>query len=212
MVSSKPGASAAGDKPRSRIALAYSEFREKARDADLLLFSGRAQISRAIRRLTGSPYSHAGFVARWGERLMVIEAVGSGVRAVPTSVAIEAYHGEVEWATLCNGVDIDRKKVVLAAKQYLGLSYSMGGIGRFLLRILFGAYAGAKDKKRQPHAFFCSEFVSRCYREGGLDLAPGEADRFTSPAMIASCPDLEWRGFIHADDRSERSVRAASAG
>ena len=73
----------------------YQIIRDTINNADVLMYKGTTLISRIIRKLTKSEYSHAGIVAWWNERLMVLEAVGKGVIVTPISSNISHYKGEV---------------------------------------------------------------------------------------------------------------------
>jgi len=48
-------------------------------------------------------------------------------------------------------------------------------------------YGSRECRKRPP---FCSEAVSRAYRNAGLDLRPDIVDRFTLPVDLAKSPYL----------------------
>ncbi len=164
----------------------YAEVRPEIQDGDVLLFQGRRLLSYAIRWVTGSQYSHAGVVARWGERLMVLEADEAGVIAVPISRCVQTYYGGVEWWTFDG--PLDRPKVVDDARTQLGKRFAVWGMIRVLRRFWSRQVVArvAPDPKRPPTRFFCAQYVSFAYRAGGVDLVPPERDDVTTPADIAT--------------------------
>ena len=94
---------AAGTPARPRgEPVAYPDVRAQIQDGDVLLFQGTHWLSRLIRWGSKSPYSHAGVALWWGPRLMVVQAVGKGVEAVPLSHAVDRYSGgtaSVMWSS-----------------------------------------------------------------------------------------------------------------
>ena len=73
----------------------YADARPGMQAGDVVLFRGSGPMSRAIRWLTRSPYSHAALVFRFEERVYCLEAVGSGVRLALISEVLARYHGGV---------------------------------------------------------------------------------------------------------------------
>ncbi|HET9596928.1 MAG TPA: hypothetical protein VFP65_15170 [Anaeromyxobacteraceae bacterium] len=161
----------------------YAEARRQIRDGDVFLFRGRRLLSYAICWLTRSKYSHAGIAAWWGQRLMVLEADEPGVVAVPLSACVKRYVGGIEWWT--TDAEVDRAKVVDAAKQCLGRKFAVWAMVAVLRRVIGRVRRGEHDPERAPAEFFCAQFVSYAYNKGGLDLAPRVPDSLTEPGDIA---------------------------
>ena len=173
--------------------LRYSEVRAQVRSGDILLFRGRALLSRIIRKITRSPYSHAGILAWWNERLMVLEATGPGVIARPLSRVVKLYDGKVElWTT---DSKLDREAVIRTAKKELGKHYASTALFRILRKIVVGIKR-QPDPWRPPEKFVCSQFVSYAWRAGGIDLTDDEPDEFTTPGHIAAAKALHKIGTL----------------
>jgi len=195
----------------------YAGIRREIRDGDILLFRGKSWISRIIRRVTGSPYSHAAIVSWWNDRLMVLEAVGKGIVVSRMSVVVHQYSGKVElWTT---DEKLVRTEVIRVAQRLLGKRYSPYKLIRNLGRLVFRRPRQDEvDPDAPPDDFICSEFVSRVWRAGGIDLVSGAPDVYTKPSDIAKSPYLRKIGGVvrgkpaeAAGDRLDR-VPASAAG
>jgi hypothetical protein len=173
------------------VFLHYGGIRGKIRDGDILLFRGKSWISR----LTGSPYSHAAIVAWWSDRLMVLEAVGKGIVVSRMSVVVNQYSGKVElWTT---DESLARTEVIRAAQRLLGKRYSLSKLMRNLARLVLGRpHHEDADPDAPPADFVCSEFVSRVWRAGGIDLVKDAPDMYTKPSDIAKSPRLRKVGGV----------------
>lgn len=178
-----------------RVFLHYGGIRGKIRDGDILLFRGKSWISRLICRVTGSPYSHSAIVAWWSDRLMVLEAVGKGIVVSRMSVVVNQYSGKVElWTTDEN---LARTDVIRAAQRLLGKRYSLSKLARNLVRLVLGRPRHEDaDPDAPPADFVCSEFVSRVWRAGGIDLVKDAPDMYTKPSDIAKSPRVRKVGGV----------------
>lgn len=178
-----------------RVFLHYGGIRGKIRDGDILLFRGKSWISRLICRVTGSPYSHSAIVAWWSDRLMVLEAVGKGIVVSRMSVVVNQYSGKVElWTTDEN---LARTDVIRAAQRLLGKRYSLSKLMRNLVRLVLGRPRHEDaDPDAPPADFVCSEFVSRVWRAGGIDLVKDAPDMYTKPSDIAKSPRVRKVGGV----------------
>ena len=69
-----------------------------------------------------------------------------------------------------------------------------------------GRFRGLPDPKVCPDAVFCSQYVSYCYRQAGLDLVDDIDDGSTSPADLSRSPFLLRRGVLRANpmEKEER--------
>jgi hypothetical protein len=173
----------------------YAGIRREIRDGDILLFRGKSWISRIICRLTRSPYSHAAIVAWWSDRLMVLEAVGKGIVVSRMSVVVNHYSGKIDLWTTDEG--LSRAEVILAAQRLLGKRYSPYKLIRNLGRLVFGRPRHDEhDPEAPPEDFVCSEFVSRVWRAGGIDLVNDSPDVYTKPSDIARSPHLRRIGGV----------------
>ena len=177
----------------------YGKYRNQFKDADILMFKGVGFVSKIIKWRTKSAYSHAGIVAWWNDRLMVLEAVGKGVEARPISYALNHYKGSFDYYRLKEEVPItaeQRKKMIVYAQRQLGKGYATGQLIRFFFKLLFNLKMASKDEGKPPGKFFCSQYVSAVYNEGGFDLAIEFGDKFTTPNQIAKSKLLEYVGTV----------------
>jgi hypothetical protein len=179
--------------------LSYIEVRDQLKDGDVLLYRGQGMFATSVRLLFKSPYSHAGIVVWWGNRLMVMEAVGKGVIASPLSQNLRRTHGGVDCFQYKSALSDDKRAVMVEfAQLQLGKEYNLwvllvSGM-RALLRL------SLQDKNGQfRHAagkYFCSQYVSDIYDQAGIDLNINLDSTRTSPAAIADSPLLEFHGKL----------------
>ncbi len=170
------------------------------KDGDVLLYKGTSFISKIIRWKTKSQWSHAGIVAWWGDRLMVLEATGRGVWPVRLSKNIDKYHGDIHWFQY-NGVRplyvADRKAMIEFAKEEIGKEYpSVWELAKTFL---------GKDNTDDKFVFnrkiiFCSQFVARVYNWRGFDLASKKADDYTTPEDLYA-GDLTRVGILKKENK-----------
>lgn len=183
----------------------YAEVRDQIQNGDIVLFRGKSLVSRFICWATGSKYSHAGIVGWWHNHLMVIEAVSRGVVATRLSFVVNGYPGSAElWTT---DRSVERAEIVRAAQLLLGRNYSMTKLFALGRRIIYGTNKGV-DPDDSPNGFLCSEFVSRVWRAGGLDLKEGVPDRFTKPGDIARSPHLRKIGDLFPPAQAAKAKAA----
>lgn len=164
----------------------YTRARPEFTDGDVLLFRGRGPMSRMIRTLTTSPYSHVGLVMRFEGHVYCVEAVGKGVRLILMSEAVRQYHGGIDYYRLREATPEQRRGALGFCLQQLGKLYDHAGLLRFLAVLVL---------RRKPRAWrdrywFCSELVAAAYRSHGITLAP-ERPAYTSPADLALSPLLQ---------------------
>jgi hypothetical protein len=194
----------------------YDEVRDRVEDGDVFLFRGRYLISELFERVDFSYYSHAALAAWWGDRLMILQAEGPGIQAIPMSVAVGSYPGRVDWYKL-RKEDFPDSATRLAgllreAKSDLGLEYGFGD----LLRNIWHWISKVKlADPIKPRAMFCSEYVERCFREAGMSLT-GKPDITTFPKDVAASPHLAYQATIPhdpkvADPRDDDAVPGRTA-
>jgi hypothetical protein len=188
----------------------YAEVRGQVEDCDVFLFRGRYLISKLFERVDFSYYSHAALASWWGDRLMILQAEGPGIQAIPMSVAVGTYPGRVDWYKLkkddFTGWEKRLAAVLTEAKSDLGLGYGFVD----LLRNIWHWIAKVKlADPVYPRAMFCSEYVERCFREGGMSLTD-RPDIATFPKDIAASPHLSYVATIpHQTDSTDPRDRDA---
>lgn len=177
------------------VLLDYPDIRDQIQDGDILLFRGKSWTSRFICWMTRSPYSHSAILCWWNGRLMVLEAVSTGVTISRLSLVVNEYSGKVELWTTDEG--LARFEVIRAAQILLGKRYSKFKLIRNLRRLLFGrSHQEPLDPDAPPEDFLCSEFVSRVWRAGGIDLVNDAPDVYTKPDDIAKSPRVRKVGDL----------------
>jgi hypothetical protein len=184
----------------------YGRYRGEFKDADIVMFKGTGLVSRIIKWRTKSVYSHAGVVAWWNERLIVLEAVGKGVVARPISYALHHYKGGFDYYRLKAEYPVTankRKQMVVFAQRQLGKEYATWEVVKFFFRLLFNLKMTKRDSPKPPGKFFCSQYVSAIYREGGLDLEMKFGDKFTTPCQISESKLLEYVGTVRLGEGEE---------
>ncbi len=184
--------------------LDYSEVHNEIKDCDVFMFRGQYLISKLFEEADKSFYSHASFVGWWGDRLMILQAEGVGVQAIPLSVAIASYPGRVDWYRLKREEipDCEAKvqAIMATARSQLGLMY---GFGPLLGNILHWFYSTFKlSDARQPDSMFCSQFVEYCFSSAGLPLSKLLTIE-TMPKHIARSPHLEYMATIRHNPKHE---------
>jgi hypothetical protein len=182
-------------------ARSYSDARQEILNGDVLMYRGRSRLSRWIRTVTRSPYSHAGIAMWWEGRLMVLEAVRSGVVVTLMSANVSHYDGGVEWFRCRMEIDGERRtRMVRFAQDQLGKKYALWMALVVMFALLFNWKKGRRDELRRTGSLFCSHLVAQVYNTAGLDLKKGLEDRFMSPCDIADSPLMEKVAVLKHED------------
>ena len=173
----------------------YRDTRAEMRTGDLLLFSGTSWLSRVIEGVTVSTYSHVALVVNMDGRLLVFQADPGGVVVQPASKVVCRYDGKVDWWSMNDDVRsrLRERDTIDTALTLLGLRYGYGRSIVLGLRKLFGRTLGCTDSNLLPRSLFCSEFVSMCLRNGGVDVVDGINDLSTTPNDIVSSHNFTKR-------------------
>lgn len=178
----------------------YDYVRHKIKDGDVLLYQGKGLLSKAIKLLTKSKYSHAGIAVWWNERLMVLEAVSKGVILTPLSKNVSHYKGDVHWYTSVQHIpQTKRFKMVQYAQQELGKEYSKWKLIVFGYKLIFGKDRDKKDEFRNAHSLVCSHYTAQIYNYAGMDLAEGISDSFTLPEDISKSERLVYKALLKTE-------------
>jgi hypothetical protein len=188
---------------------AYSEARADIRTGDVLLFRGTSALSRVIQWGSRSVYSHAGFAALWGGRVMVFQSTGRGAEVLPLSTAVGSYDGRVDLYRLAEGARaaVREEALVAAGIALLGRRYATWPLLGLMWRMAQGRFRGRKDAGKDPLEVFCSQYVSHCFRAAGLDLVPDTDDASTSPGDLSLSAHLTMEAVLR-DDTGTRARRS----
>lgn len=153
-----------------------------------------------IERLSDSPYSHVAIVARWHDRVVAFQADLRGVEVLPASTMVCKYSGKVDWWSLRQDLrdgTFKEQELFNTALTLLGVKYGYWRLIELGLRIMLGRTLNPKDAHATPDSLFCSEFVSRCYRNAAsgnlLDVNKTANDASTSPSDFATSGFFEKR-------------------
>lgn len=181
----------------------YGAIRGEVQDGDVFLFQGTYLISRMFRYVNRSFYSHVGFAAWWGDRLMLMQSATKGVQAVPLSVAADEYSGRVDWFSLertgIEDLDVRLGCILSEARLDLGLNY---GVGALLRNIAHALWRTVLLDPQHPRAMFCSQYVSHCFRKGGLPVTD-RPDIETWPKDFEASPLFRYRATLRHTGRGK---------
>lgn len=155
--------------------LTYSDIRAELKSGDILFTSGDYLISKAIQKMTGSPWSHVGIVFRLDsiDRVLLLESVEDmGVRFAPLSKYLNDYEDGKPYkgrAVLARCKDVTSKTV--ASLSTFGIDeltqpYDKDEIAKIMARITLGI--GKKERDRE---YICSELVYECFARAGKEFA-----------------------------------------
>lgn len=173
------------------VVTGYSQIRDQIRDGDLFFFRGDFRSSRLFTWLTKGYYSHSTIVAWWGDRLMILQAEGVGLQAIPLSVAIQEYPGRADWYQLKRDgapeVEAAVPGVLGEARADLGLKFGTLDLFRSLFR-----WVGKVKftNPMSPRGLFCAEYVERCFRMAGIPLRRDADGRLVPPDILCFPQDL----------------------
>ena len=153
---------------------------------DILLFRPTSIMGYLASLITWSRYSHAAMIE-------VIDGVPYCLEVREffggRKIELEKYVGKYEvWRLKDMPYSRFGEHAVFEMSKFVGMEYGWCHIVSAVLLRFVRAYECRECKKHPP---FCSEAVSRAYRNAGIDPRPDLADRFTLPGDLADSPYLE---------------------
>lgn len=155
--------------------LSYTDFRAKLKSGDILFASGDYLISKAIQKMTDSPWSHVGIVFRLDsiDRVLLLESVEDmGVRFAPLSKYLidyedrKPYKGRIVLARCKDVTHETIRGLSTFGIDELTQPYDKDEIAKIMARITLGI--GKKERDRE---YICSELVYECFARAGKDFA-----------------------------------------
>jgi uncharacterized protein YycO len=175
---------------------AYDQIRPQIQSGDLLFCSGNYLVSKAIKKVTNSPWSHVGiiFVAKSIDRVLLLESVEDvGVRLAPLSKYLEDYENGKPYdglITIARPANVDDDLVAQVAKfglDQLTLPYNKEEIAEILARVTLGIGHKTGD------GYICSELVYACFKSA--DYVFHDTDGFVTPEDVWTDDkvSLQWR-------------------
>lgn len=168
--------------------LPYAQLRSKLKSGDLLFASGDYLVSKAIKSVTDSPWSHVGIVFRLDsiDRMLLLESVEDmGVRFAPLSKYLSDYQDGKPYkgrAVLARCKDVTSQtidKLSTFGIDELTQPYDKDEIAKILARVTLGI--GKKERDRE---YICSELVYECFAQAGKNFS------FNTKAFIS--PEDVW--------------------
>lgn len=154
----------------------YATLRETLKSGDLFFASGDYLVSKAIEKMTDSPWSHVGivFVLPQIDRVLLLESVEDmGVRLAPLSKYLsdyddigKPYKGRVVLARYDALSKSAVEQVAAFGLNELTHPYDKEEIARILARIALG-----KGKSKKDREYICSELVYACFNNAGISIA-----------------------------------------
>lgn len=153
----------------------YASIRNTLRSGDVFFTSGDYLISKAIQKMTDSPWSHVGIIFRLEsiDRVLLLESVEDmGVRFAPLSKYLSDYEGGKPYkgrAVIARCDDVTESTVSGLATfgiDELTQPYDKDEIAKIMARITLGI--GKKERDRE---YICSELVYECFSHAGKEFA-----------------------------------------
>lgn len=154
----------------------YATLRETLKSGDLFFASGDYLVSKAIEKVTDSPWSHVGivFVLPQIDRVLLLESVEDmGVRLAPLSKYLsdyddigKPYKGRVVLARYDTLAKSAVEQIAAFGLNELTRPYDKEEIARILAMIALG-----KGKAKKDREYICSELVYACFNNAGVNIA-----------------------------------------
>ncbi|WP_419917500.1 YiiX/YebB-like N1pC/P60 family cysteine hydrolase [Candidatus Poriferisocius sp.] len=151
-------------KPRT-----YEDLRPQLRTGDIVLFAGRSAVSKLIRCVTHSRWSHVGMIIRYEP-----DAVFVWESTVRKGVALSAFSRRI--ATYPGHVAVRRRRNILTDTEESAIHefrrrVSGTGFERSPFQMLGSALQGIHNRADESR-FFCSELVAATFK--AADLLPSD--------------------------------------
>lgn len=187
------------------MASAYSIEPDQLRTSDILVTTGRAFVSKVIRKGTGTDYSHTVLYVGDGN---VVEAIDQGVversltKALDETTLAVVLRRRFMTAQTKQLVAIFARNFALAKIPYdytgaagAGLSHKRGKLAAAMspragLSLYIAAKLNARDSKKDKK-FFCSELAARCFQLAGVPINDGDPS-FTTPRSVRVAANLMY--------------------
>lgn len=177
----------------------YKQLRPQLESGDLLFASGQYLVSKAIQKMTDSPWSHVGIVFRLDsiDRVLLLESVESvGVRFAPLSKYLHDYADNKPYKGMlslarCSHVSAKLvNRVATFGIDELTRPYDKDEIAGIVARI-----ALKRGKRKQDREYICSELVYECFASAGKQFAYNPKG-FISPEDVWVDSQVELLGRI----------------
>ncbi len=176
--------------------LNYATAYKSIKNGDLFFTGGNYAFSQGIKKLSASDVSHVGLLFWWGQNLMVLESVGTGVRAVPLFHYTGNYDGTKK--PYDGKLYIARHRQLATASpelvqtmlqvsiDLLTFQYDNVDVRKILLSRILG-----NIKRKDNDAFICSEYVAKVFEVVNIKFAAEPKSGFILPEHIAADPMVD---------------------
>ncbi|KAA6452494.1 YiiX/YebB-like N1pC/P60 family cysteine hydrolase [Bacillus atrophaeus] len=179
------------DKFKSINTIKYKELKNDLRTGDLLLCSGEYLVSKLIKQVSNSLFSHVGIIVKWKGLSLIIESVeDDGVRIVPLEHYLtnyentnKRYNGKLYIARhkqLNEDESEKQNNIIVKGLSLLNKNYDKSEIAQIVARIGLGV-----GKHIDNEEFICSEFVDVCFKEADICFT-SDTKGFIFPEHIAA--------------------------
>lgn len=155
------------------------------RSADLILVKGTGWISKTIKDVGRSLYSHVAGIVKENE---LMEA--QGFKRTGYQV-LDYYAGRADVFTCDELTEVQRRLILECVKQEVGGNYDYLLLAWEFLRYVFNLILPYKEGRTRR---ICSTLWADAYRSVGIDLCPGI--KYPSPADVAQSKLLRKIGSL----------------
>lgn len=202
------------------IKIPYTQAKPLLKDGDVALFRGKTIFSWFLKKAGGSPYSHVGCIGRRGDYVELIELKEFiGGRIISFDRILSPYNGLIDiyrpaqsitvpklvqvndvWHQEIETFNFNGAIIAQCMRELAGAGYDWGSIAK-LSRVHFlfirWFFRNNKDILTDKPTFlynkyFCSDSVSKCFRENYHDLVKNRSDKGTDPSDVARSTLLNY--------------------
>ncbi|MDE0172208.1 MAG: YiiX/YebB-like N1pC/P60 family cysteine hydrolase [Defluviicoccus sp.] len=193
---------------------AFSDLRPRLKTGDIVLMGGTSIFSRAIRKLTGSDWSHVAMVVRVEEYDTVLlwesttnghdkdvqtGEIKRGVQLVPLSKRVSEHTGNLAFRLLSRELtrtEIGRLNAFRHSVKDKG--YDFDGLELLRAALDSGLFWSNREDLT---AYFCSELIAETYQAiGFLDKTKPSNEYTPDDFSVGAAPPLELQGGVHLGD------------
>ncbi|MDQ0484277.1 YiiX/YebB-like N1pC/P60 family cysteine hydrolase [Guptibacillus hwajinpoensis] len=174
----------------------YQSVRGEIQTGDLLLCSGNYPVSKIIKKVSQSRFSHVALIFQWVDRMMILESVESfGVRIVPLSHYFTDYRNSdqpykgslflARHSAVKNLGPIKMNAMLRRGADLTGQPYDIEEIVKILASVVIGDLTSIPNDK-----YICSEFIQECYKKAGI-FFQDDGRGFIYPKHISKDPSVQ---------------------
>tara|TARA_R110000744_G_scaffold285481_1_gene396846 strand:- start:29 stop:598 length:570 start_codon:yes stop_codon:yes gene_type:complete len=152
---------------------------------DIILFSGKCFVSRVIKFVTNSPWSHIGMIVNNPEHdtpMLYESSHDHGVRLTPFNEYRRAFVGDMALRRLKHDLsDKEHYRLRIFKNQVRGTPFEANAV-QMLASVPAWWFLSSRE---DLSSMFCSELVAQCYKEIGLLGQDRASNKYTPAAFSA---------------------------